>query len=163
MRTLSVAVVLLGAQAFAATKLAGSDRQFLTQALAGARGDGKLGELAVHRGIDPQVKALGRRMIDDSDRTERQLPALARRKGVSLSPRMDDRDAVLYRRLSRIARDRFDHNFLAAMSERQQRTIRAFETAAGTARDPEVRRWAANGEMMRRAHRDLANDARRHL
>src|SRR3954469_12486424 len=84
MQRIIVAVALLGAQAFAGPTLSRTDQKFLTQAAACNRADGKLGQLAIERGVDPQVKALGRKMLDDQAMMDRQITALAKKKDVQL-------------------------------------------------------------------------------
>jgi putative membrane protein len=163
MRAIIFGMALLGAQAFAASKVSHSDKKFIKNAAACDRADAKLGELAIEKGVDPQVKALGRRMLDDQAAMDGRLARLADEKKVSLPQKMNDDDRKLYDRLSKLSGDEFDREFLQAMSERQRKAIDAFETAAGTSRDIDVRQFAAQSSTTLRAHRDLANDARQHL
>jgi putative membrane protein len=159
---IAATLVSFGGQAIAASSRP-ADSKFLTQAAACNHADAKLGQLAIERGVDPQVKALGRKMIDDQAAMNVELTQLAEEKKIALPKKMDDKDKKLYRNLQGFSGDSFDREFLKAISERQKRAIDAFQLEAGTGRDPDVKQFAARNEMMLRAHRDLANDARQHL
>jgi putative membrane protein len=162
MRIVAVIVALLGAQAFAKRTVSASDREFLVRTAARNHADGKLGELALERGIDPSVKALGRRMIDSSDQIARNLAPVARRKGVSLPRMISADDATLVRRLARLRGDDFDRQFLDVVGERQKRAADDLELHAGS-RDGDIGAFAARNEMILHANRDLASDARQSL
>ena len=61
-----------------------SDRQFMDKAAQGGMAEVELGQLAQQNAQSPDVKAFGKRMVDDHSKANDQLKQLASQKGVSL-------------------------------------------------------------------------------
>jgi putative membrane protein len=160
-RTAVVTALVLAGQAWAGSKLSDQDARFLSDAAAEAHAEVELGRLAIERGIDPQVKAYGRRMVDDYSRTLRELNELA--GGMKLPGEMRQADGALRAWLSSLEGAAFDRAYLDVVSARQRAAISDFETRAALAADSDVRAWADQRALSLRAHRDLAMDDRLHL
>ncbi len=160
---LVVTVLLLGAPAFAATTLSEADRKFLGDAVAHQLAEARLGQLAVERGLDPEVKAFGRRILDDHARIDRELRKLAYDKNLELPTEMLPKDRNDYERLSNLSGPLFDRQFLKVMDARKEDAIDDFETEAGLGSDPDVRGWAMREVTVLRAQHDLAREDRQRL
>jgi putative membrane protein len=159
---LGVFVALIGARAFA-TSTADADRKFIGGAAAQGLAASKLGQLAIVRGVAPEVKALGRRMVDDQAKLDRELRTLAKHKSVSLPTSLPAKDRADIASVSRLTGNNFDRAFLKVVANRQQDVIDDFETEAGLGTDPDVRRFAKNQVTVLRAQHDLAKEDRTRL
>jgi putative membrane protein len=156
-------VLLSGAHVRAGSATSDADRKFLVDAAARSRGDIALGELAIHRGVDPSVKLFGRQTVEDYTALQNQLNRLARNKRVTLPTGMTAADRATYDQLARLSAERFDSEYLQVMSTRHSDEIDDFEAEAGTGNDADVRRWAMEKVTTLRAHRDEAMDNRMYL
>ena len=156
-------IALLGGQASADSALTEADQKFVTGASAHQLGDIKLGELAVRRGVDPAVKALGRRVIEEDTQGKDEVQKLARREGIALPGQLTDADREAVSRLSRIPRASFDRTFLEVMAARERQAINDFETEAGVGKNDAIRQWAAEKSTILRSQHDLAKESRAHL
>lgn len=160
---LAAATLLLGGEAYARSEVAQDDRAFLETAARRAQAELELGNLAIARGIDPQVKEYGRRMVDERTKARTELQQLAKRMKLTLPTEMGADDHAAFDQLSKVSRNDFDRAYLDLMTSRQHDAIMDFETEAGTGENKDVKHWAAKSAASLRALRALAQDDRTHL
>jgi predicted outer membrane protein len=153
-------VALLGASAHARTTVA--DRAFLGTASREVAAELRLAELAIQRGVAPEVKADGRRVLEDLKRLDRELAALTRDRGLPPAE-LDPRARAELSRLQQLPRDEFDRAYLKIAEARRRRSVDLLESQAGLGSDGALRVWAGRNAMLMRAHHDLAEDARQNL
>jgi putative membrane protein len=96
------------------------------------------------------VKSLSRRLIDDHSKGNRELEALAKRKGVSLPP--DDAKMVYSMPLASKSGAEFDREFAQTAVEDHEKDIAEFEKEARSGSDPDVKNWAQQTLPTLRAH-----------
>jgi putative membrane protein len=71
------------------TTLNSDDRKFIMDAAHGGMMEVKLGQMAVDKATNPDVKQFGQRMVDDHSKANSELMALASQKGITLPASSD--------------------------------------------------------------------------
>ena len=155
---LALALASLGIGAFAApstASLAASDRAFIEKAAAGGLAEVELGQLAQQKAQNDQVKQFGARIAQDHAKANDELKQLAAAKGVTLpsdpGPHQKDID-----RLAALSGDRFDRAYMYHMVKDHKQDVKAFQSEARTAKDPEVKGFASRTLPTLEEHLKLA-------
>jgi putative membrane protein len=138
--------------------LAAGDRSFVLAAGRGGLAEVELGKLAVERAASPEVKAFGQKMVDDHSQADDRLRQVAAAKGLSLPSALDrqargDRD-----RLAKLSGGEFDRAYIAMMVKDHTEDVAAFNHAANTGVDVEVRNFAAATLPVVKEHLSMARD-----
>jgi len=151
----AVAVAALwGLPAAQAQNLSAQDQKFIQDAAKGGMMEVQMGRLAMEKGQSQAVKNLSQRLIDDHSKGNRELEALAKRKGVTLPP--DDAKMVYAMPLASKSGADFDREFARALVEDHQKDIVAFEKQASSGSDADVKNWAKETLPTLRAHLSAA-------
>jgi putative membrane protein len=120
-----------------------AERTFLQSASNGGLAEVELGKLAEQRASNADVRNFGARMVKDHTAANKELAALAARKGVSFPTRIDRKDEELHDRLSKLSGPAFDRAYMQEMTADHEHDVAEFHQAADTSSDPEVRDFAA--------------------
>jgi len=134
------------------------DQEFMKKVAHGNLAEIELGKLAVQKGTVPYVRNFGQRMIDDHGKLNNELSALAAQKGVKLPNEVTDKDKKLRERLEKLSGNAFDRQYASTMVDEHKKDIAAFEEALKKAKDPDLKRWAANSVGTLQEHLRLAQD-----
>jgi len=137
------------------------DRMFMHKAAQGGMAEVKLGELARRNGASDTVRRFGGRMVRDHSHANDVLKGLARRKHVVLPGDIGGKNQAVYNRLSRLSGPAFDRAYMRDMVEDHQEDVAEFRKASLTARDPDVRRFAASTLPTLQAHLMMAREGAR--
>lgn len=119
-----------------------ADRKFMDKAAQGGMAEVELGQLAEQNGQSSQVKAFGKRMVDDHSKANDQLKQLAEQKGVALPTGLDAKDQATKTELSKLHGAAFDKAYMKDMVMDHKKDIAEFEHASKTAHDPALKSWA---------------------
>ncbi|HMJ07026.1 MAG TPA: DUF4142 domain-containing protein [Chthoniobacterales bacterium] len=116
------------------TALDSQDRDFLMAAGKGGMEEVDMGKMAAKKGQSAEVKNIGKMMVTDHSKANKELMALAKKKGVQLNAghtmaKMDDAN--------------FDHAYLDQMVMDHKKTIATFEKEAKKGKDADVKAWAS--------------------
>ncbi|MEY2439609.1 MAG: putative rane protein, partial [Verrucomicrobiota bacterium] len=109
------------------------------------------GNIAAKRGQSPAVKKIGMRMVADHSKGTKELIALAKKKGFTIStstvkPRNFDSG-------------NFDKQYLASMQQDHEQDIKAYQKEAQSGDDPEVKAWAAKNLPTLKEHLAMVKSA----
>ena len=116
----------------------------------------ELGRLAQQRGGGGEVKRFGERMVQDHTRLNADLQRIAAARGVPLPTKLGrEREAVLDQ-ISRLSGAEFDSAYSKQVVMDHQRAVASFDQQALTARDPELKAWAAQALPTLREHLQTA-------
>ena len=144
------AVALCIVPAAQAQNLDAQDQKFIQDAAKGGVMEVQMGRLGLEKSQSEGVKSLSRRLMDDHSKGNRELEALAKRKGVSLPP--DDAKMVYSMPLASKSGAEFDREFARTAVEDHEKDIAAFEKEAHSGSDPDVKKWAQQTLPTLRAH-----------
>lgn len=152
--TVGVAQALDNARdAPAEMRMASDDRSFLKRAVADGQFEIDASRLAERQAASPAVKRYAAMLIAAYTKSHGELIAIARDKAVPLDdgPPDDRRDDVAA--LARLQGKDFDRSYIEQAGLKPHRAdIKRFESAARTARDPELKAWAAKTLPTLRQH-----------
>ncbi len=137
--------------------LAGADKAFLEQAAEDGLTEIEGSRLALNKVTDPSVKRFAQRLVDEHTRMADDLRTLARQKGVKLPQRPSLLQRGKLKLLSTADGDNFTHRYLEHFGvDAHEDTLERFEKAADSAKDPEVKAFAAHALPALRQHLDEA-------
>lgn len=150
--------------AFAATsvlaEVSEKDQVFFTKAGGGGLFEVEAGKLAQTRGQSEGVKSFGRMLVKDHGAANKELQALASKKGATLPTGVPAPEQKKLDQLA-ITKD-FDKEFVKEVGlEDHQTDISLFEKASKTADDPEVKAYASKSLPTLKAHREHAEMLKR--
>jgi putative membrane protein len=152
----AVALIALAVPAAAQVQLNQADREFVNKAAIGNVAEVELGRVAVQRAARPSVKSFGERMVTDHGRAGAELTTLARSKGMDVSNTLDVSHKAMRDRLSGLSGADFDRAYMSEMVRDHTEDVAAFERAAQTAADADVKAYAERSLPMLREHLALA-------
>ncbi|HMC14631.1 MAG TPA: DUF4142 domain-containing protein [Albitalea sp.] len=153
----TLAAMLAASSAWA--KLDRADSGFLNNAAQGGLAEVESSKLALTKGVNTQVKGFAQQMVDDHEKANKELQALAESKGVKLPDAPSVAQRAKIKLLS--ARDGagFDRQYASSMGvSAHEDTIRLFEKAARDAKDADVKAFAAKILPTLAHHLQMARD-----
>lgn len=158
MKTLMTAGVMLGLSGTAAfaqqpttaekadrlmTGAKAPDQPFVTKAAGASMAEVELGKMALEKAASEEVKKFAQRMIDDHSRANDALKTLAQSKNITLPDGTDPHVTATENRLSKLSGASFDRAFMQAMIVDHRKAVNDFRLASRSAKDAEVKGWAA--------------------
>lgn len=142
-RHVALAFALLSGAGAQAGNLAEPDQAFLEQAAQNGHADMSASRLALTKARDPRVRTWAQRTIDDHERVDAELNRLAESRNYKppKEPSMLQKGKEMV--LANLSDDSFDQRYIEQVGiEAHESTIRLFEEAARSARDPLVKAFA---------------------
>ena len=132
---------------------ANAERDFIEDQLEDGNREVVLGNLAVERATNPQVKEFGQMMVTEHQAAGEELRQLAARANVRLEADNDGDDDLrdMNGKLSKLSGREFDLEYMAAMVEDHKEAIDEVEDKVD-ATNAEVKAWAAKALPKLRAH-----------
>lgn len=128
-----------------------SDRKFVDHAAQGGMAEVELGKLAQQRAADPQVKAFGERMVQDHSKANDELLRIANQKGIP-APAMDHSHQSDADKLAKKSGADFDKAYMKHMLNDHKKDVKMFEKTAKSAKDPDIKDFAARTLPTLQAH-----------
>ena len=124
------------------TMSSSSDRTFMQKAAQGGMAEVELGKLAEENAQSQDVKAFGKRMVEDHSKAGDQLKQVASQEGVTLPSDLDAKDKATKQRLSQLHGDAFDKAYMKDMVTDHREDVAEFKHESNAGRDPQVKEWA---------------------
>jgi putative membrane protein len=135
-----------------ASALSLSDRNFVQNAAQGGKAEVELGRMAQERAADSQVKAFGERMVVDHGKANAELLRLVSSKGLQLPAQPGHGHEMDAQELGKLSGIEFDMAYMKHMIDDHKEDVAAFEKAAQSAQDAEVKAFAMRTLPTLRAH-----------
>ena len=124
------------------SKLSPTDKTFVTKAAQGGQAEVELGQLAVDKSQNEQVKEFGQRMVNDHSKANDQLKEIASQQGITLPTGLDAKDQALKDRLSKLSGAQFDRVYMQNMVQDHKADIAEFQKEAKSGKDQAVKQFA---------------------
>jgi putative membrane protein len=124
-----------------ATGIAAADQAFVKEAAMGGMAEVDLGQLAVSKAADADVKQFGQRMVDDHGKANDELKSWASSKSVMLPSELDAKHKAEHARLEKLSGAAFDKAYMASMVADHNTDVAAFQREAKAAKDPDLKAW----------------------
>ena len=125
------------------SQMSDADKEFVIQAAQGGMAEVAMGKLASEKGSHADVKAFGQRMVTDHGKANDELASLATVKGLALPTEVAQKHKDMASHVSSMSGKEFDKMYVMHMVEDHEADVTAFETAANTAQDADLKAWAA--------------------
>jgi putative membrane protein len=125
-----------------------ADRDFLKEALQGDMAEVRMGQLALQKSNNEQVKQFAQQMVTDHTRMGDQMKVLAQQLGVKEPSDISKRDKQTISKLQGLDGEAFDKAYVQTMLKDHKHDQAAFKQAAQQGTDPGVRQAAAQGETV---------------
>jgi putative membrane protein len=138
------------------TKLSTADKHFMNEAAQSGMAEVALGQLAIDKSQNAEVKKFAQGMVDDHTKMNEDLKTLATQKGVTLPIAMTSEDRKTESRLGKLTAAKFDNEYMKQMVLDHKKDVTAFEQAAKTAKDPDVRAFASQNLPTLQKHLEQA-------
>jgi len=118
------------------------DQAFLERALGVNQVELALGEMAAERGNAPEVKAMGKTMVEKHSELGRQLADLARRSHASEAPQLSTEQQSTVAHLASLSGSAFDASFKQTVDAGHVQELAMYRDEVSHAVDPELRALA---------------------
>ena len=142
-------------QSATTVKMSQKDVNFIQKAAGGGQQEVENGKMAEKQGKSAEVRSIGARMVADHTRMNKELTALANRKGVTFDTR-----GV---KAQNIPAAGFDRQYLMLLDEVHKSDIADFEKEAKNGDDKELKAWAAKTVPILRQHLAIVEEAMKKL
>ena len=127
-----------------AQNVAQSDKEFVMQAAKGGLMEVELGKVVVSKAQNGDVKSFGQRMIDDHSKANDSLKQIASSKGISLPAEVDAKHKAEMDKISGLSGAAFDRSYMRLMVNDHKKDVSEFNRASRTAKDPDIKKFAAD-------------------
>lgn len=145
-------VWLAGCSSENATISSMSPNDFVKEAAMSGMAEVQLGNLALTRSQNDEVKQFGQRMIRDHTDANIELTQLAAKKSIPIPTELDSKHKSIADKLSKLSGAEFDREYVKKMVEDHEADVRAFQTQAQSGTDAEIKTFAANTLPTLQAH-----------
>lgn len=119
-----------------------TDSTFVKKAAQGGVAEVELGQLAVQKASNDEVKKFGQRMVDDHTKANDQLKQVAAEKQIEIPRTMTAKDKATKTRLDKLSGEKFDKAYMKDMVKDHQKDVSEFEREAKMCKDPAVKSFA---------------------
>lgn len=141
-QTGSASATTTGSAAGTITNLPTEEKAFLVQAGLSGLAEVQQGNLALQKAQSADVKQYAQRMVTEHTASNEELSQLATAKGVALATELDAEHKSALEHLSALSGAEFDKAYMQHMIGDHQKAIAAFDRAATTATDADIKVWA---------------------
>jgi len=135
-----------------------SDEEFVRKAAAGGLFEVKSAQFAMDQASSDQAKKFARHLLEDHTKANQELMALAARKGWTVPPGMEQKQADMLARVGKMTGKSFDSEFAKQQVDAHEETIKLFERAAKDCKDSDLRDWADKKVPALKEHLKMARD-----
>ncbi len=119
-----------------------SDKEFMEKASQGGKTESQLGNVAIMKSQNEEIKVFGQKMINDHSKANSELSDLAKQRGVEL-PTMSLEQTQRMSDLAQLSGAAFDKAYIKEMIADHEQAIADFQKQANTGTDAEVKKFAA--------------------
>jgi len=144
--------LLAGCSASPNMSLGTADNSFIMQAASGGLSEVLLGQMAQEKAVNPAVKQLGAQMVQDHTPADKELVALAMKKGVTPPTSPDVAQTAVSQQLSTLSGVTFDQQYLASQQQDHQLQVKLYQDEAQNGTDPDIRAFATTNLPMLQRH-----------
>jgi len=136
--------------------------KFITEAVQGGQAEVKLGQLASQNGQSQDVKKLGQTLVDDHQKANQELMALAQKKNIQVSQDLGKHQRMVDKLQSKSGAD-FDKAFVTMAVKDHKKDIAHFEKCSKDVNDAELKAFIDKTLPTLRNHLQMAQSAARNL
>jgi putative membrane protein len=160
MRSLLIALVslpLLAARAAdALPPVDKADAEFVRKAAVASLIEIHESDLALKRGLSAEERKFAQQMVDDHGKVNKELAALAEKKGIAVPKALDKDAQAKIDKLAKVEEKDFAEEYLECQVKAHKDAVDLFEDQSKDGKDPELRAFAATHLPHLKSHLDTA-------
>jgi putative membrane protein len=126
----------------AGAAIPGADKKFATMVAQTDLAEIEVGNMALQKSTDPQVKQIAQKLVDDHTKTSTAMKEIAAKKGMTVPTETDSKHKALATKLQGESGKDFDKAFLAANSKDHHKVVAAFQKESTGGKDPDIKQFA---------------------
>lgn len=143
-----------------AAPLDSMDVAFIRKASMGGKMEVDLGNIAQSNAANDRVKNFGNMMVTDHSQANNELMQFAQSRNVMLSDSLDKKMQDHITSMQQMKGKAFDKHYMGMMVDDHVKDVKEFEKASTSAKDPDLRAWAAKTLPVLQKHLDSAKAIR---
>jgi putative membrane protein len=121
------------------------DKAFVKKALEGNEAEIQMGQLALQKSNDDQVKQFAQRMVDDHGKMQEQLKPVAQQLGVKVPDGPSKGDMKKMDKMKALSGDAFDQAYIKDMVKDHKKDSSEFKQEAQNTQNPQLKQLATEG------------------
>jgi putative membrane protein len=133
-----------------------ADKMFVKNALEGGMAEVQLGQLALQKSNNDDVKQFAQRMVTDHTKMGDQMKPIAQQIGVKLPDAPSKKDQATIAKLQALNGDAFDKAYMKDMVKDHKADLNDFKTEASSGSAPAVKNAASQGAQVISQHLQMA-------
>jgi putative membrane protein len=133
------------------------DKGFVDKAATGGMAEVKLSKLAMDKGQSTEVKQFARKMVEDHTKANMELKQIAEKKSLVVPTAMDEKHEKIYDKLVKLEGADFDKEYMRAMANDHDDTVKLFKEQSQNGQDPELKSFAMKTLPIIEKHDDMAH------
>ncbi|HYH07673.1 MAG TPA: DUF4142 domain-containing protein [Thermoanaerobaculia bacterium] len=139
------------------------DREFAEKAARMGMAEVQLATNVSNRAASPDVRAFAQKMLEDHNRSNQELTALASQKGIDPPADLDPEHKALDEELAKLTGAALDKRYMEAMVKDHATASQEFEAASQQLADADLKAWAAKTVPVLHQHHQMADDIMKKL
>jgi putative membrane protein len=136
------------------------DVEFIRKAAMGGKMEVDLGTIAQSNAANERVKAFASMMVNDHGQANNELRQFAQGRNVMLNDSLDKKMQDHMTSMQKMTGKAFDKHYMGMMVDDHVKDVKEFEKASASAKDPDLRAWAAKTLPVLQKHLDSAKAIR---
>ena len=132
------------------------DRAFIEKAAVGGKAEVELGQLALQKAQNDQVKQFAQRMVTDHSQANSELVSMGDKMSLTLPTELDKEHQDIKDKLSKLNGAKFDKEYMNAMVDDHQKDVNEFQKESSNAINSDVKAFASKTLPTLQQHLDLA-------
>jgi len=160
-RFTTVLAIALGFYGFGTTGLsraADDDSKFMLEAASGGMMEVQLGQMAAEQASNADVRKFGERMVKDHTMANKELQAVAEKKGVAIPKELMKEHQEKVNKLKGLKGADFDREYMHCMVKDHDEDVAKFAKQAQNGKDDQVKAFAAKTLPTLKEHQQMAHD-----
>ena len=150
-----------GSMGGAVSNMSEDDKEFVSKAGMGGLAEVQMGNLALQKAANADVKAFGQRMVTDHSKANAELAQFATAKGLALPTELADEHKAGYEHLNGLSGAEFDKAYMEHMVSDHEKDVAEFDKASTSASDADLKAWAGKTLPTLKEHLELAKTTAR--
>jgi putative membrane protein len=125
------------------SQLSSADKAFVDKAAQGGMAEVELGNLAMQKATNPDVKEFAQRMVHDHSKANQELSQIANREGISVPKKLSANEAMTKARLEKLHGEAFDKAYMQGELQDHKKDIAEFQQERQNGENASVKHFAS--------------------
>lgn len=143
------------------SEMTNDDKEFVAMAGLGGLAEVQMGNLALQKASNAEVKAFAQRMLTDHSKTNGELTNFATAKGLALATELAGDPKAALEHLMSLSGAEFDKAYMQHMVEDHEKVVAAFDKASTSATDADLKAWTGRTLPTLKEHLEMAKEIAR--